>query len=1008
MLYHPGKGYAQFNAQKADSLEAALTVAETPLDKVNILFELEPLYEYEDSERAKRFLFDALEIAEAEGLILQISKSKATLSRYYLASNNWDTMILLNQQGLDLINGLGMEEAEANHLSYLGLVAEERGQYSEAIDYNTQALSRKMPVRGQMIMHNNLGNLYNSLEYYDKALFHLLTAKTLADSIGNIYGASAISTNIGNSYSSLGKLAEAKQSFEQAIELKGKLGDEYGKIYGLLGLAGIYAKRNQYELSTKTYEACLDIARQNGNRNYEILTLDCIGNNYINLEDYDSAIETYTDCLSLIQASDKKDQYSEEAFAYKELSWIYNKEKQYRKALDFAKKAVLAARAIEREVSEAEVKALYQLSEAYHYLGQSDLAYETILEHNILKDSLEAIKNLKEARTLELKYNVSEKEKEMSVLEAEKNAEIKAQKTTNQFFSILAGIALLIAVLLFFFLRQRTRQQKQLQIQHTQISEQHRIISQQANELQELDSLKSRLFANVSHELRTPLTLILGPLSSALKEQGLSNKTSTFLQLAKQNGQKLLQLINEILDLSKMDAGKLELQEQAVLLLPFLRRLLAQFESHAQDRAVELLIMFEPDPYLKIKLDTHKFELIFNNLLSNALKFTPREGTVSITIRHLGNRLALEVKDTGPGIHEEDLGHIFDRFYQASHSDSGAEGGTGIGLALCHEYARLFSGEMQVESTLGEGSLFRFLFPLKEILGAFDEKESPTEVPIVYEEEKPANLLSDKHLLLVEDNFSLRTYIQAVLKDQYKMTTAENGKVALELLEDANFQASVDLIISDVMMPVMDGFQLLDQLKAHDVWRSIPVVMLTARAAMADKLKALRIGVDDYMTKPFEEEELLARIENLLRNAQERRIVKESGFAEGPSASEEETEQEKVIPISAEDREWLEKLEQLTKAFIPNFGFTLDVLGHEIGYSRRQLHRKIKALTGLNPNQYIVEVRMQQARMLLETQGVTTVKAASYEVGMKDTKYFSKLFKQRFGKSPSAFFANPM
>ncbi|MEM7380379.1 MAG: ATP-binding protein, partial [Bacteroidota bacterium] len=534
--------------------------------------------------------------------------------------------------------------------------------------------------------------------------------------------------------------------------------------------------------------------------------------------------------------------------------------------------------------------------------------------------------------------------------------------------------------------------------------------------------VKSRFFANISHELRTPLTLILGPLKTVLESEKPQEIQAKLLKIAHENGKTLLELVNEILDLTKLESGKLALNEEAVLLYPLLRRTFASFESYAESLGVDFALDYQANKKLQVELDTDKFQKIANNLLSNAFKFTPKNGKVLIVLEEEEHHLRLMVEDTGRGIHPNDLPYVFDRFYQTQRPKAQAEGGTGIGLALCMEYAKLFDAQLSVVSTLGQGSTFIFEFPKKELLHHLPEEasfvinnkkvetlraSSSTTIPstdqllqTIVDEEAKGGVESRPHLLLVEDNQSLQDYLHLILEPYYHVKCAENGQAALTYLEGEMTDSLPSLIISDIMMPIMDGYQLLEKLKSSDTWRHIPVVMLTARAELADKLKALRIGVDDYLTKPFEEEELLARVANLLENFKERKdwlqnndeLTNDSSIPNSP------------VPIlSIQDVEWLKVLEQVTRDYYQDATFNVERLTELLFMSRRQLQRRIKELTGLSPRQYIQEARMLEARQLLENRRKSSIKAVSFSVGIRDIKYFSQQFKKRFGKLPSSY-----
>jgi signal transduction histidine kinase/CheY-like chemotaxis protein/streptogramin lyase len=547
---------------------------------------------------------------------------------------------------------------------------------------------------------------------------------------------------------------------------------------------------------------------------------------------------------------------------------------------------------------------------------------------------------------------------------------------------------------------------------------QRRMEQSETKRLKELDTLKTRFYANVSHELRTPLTLLLAPLSTVLKNGNLDNRSFTLVRLARQNAQSLLKLVNEILDLNKLEANKLELKTEKTTVYSLVRRIIANFESAAEIQGVHFDFDYQADAYLQLMLDTDKFEKIINNLLSNAVKFTPAKGRITVTVVEDNSLLKITVADTGRGIHPDDLPHIFNRFYQSNQADALTEGGTGIGLSLSAELAKLMDGKLSVKSSLGEGSIFTFELPKKEVLGTVIDTELIDNQNIVAENElleaeiPPSVFLPKtvengqrKTVLIVEDNKSLRDYLTLILEPHYTILNAENGSVALTILEQ---NIKPNLVLSDVMMPVMDGFQLLSHLKTSEIYSSIPVVMLTARAELQDKLKALRIGVDDYLIKPFEEEELLVRIENLLKNANVRQQIRQEeqvqkadttgsgNFESLPNLSE-------IPPLSIDDQNWLADLENVLRDNISDYNLSTDRIADMLHTSRSQFYRRVRLLTGLTPTEYLQEMRFNHARLLLEQRTVSSVKAAAAAVGMRQVQNFSQHFKERFGKLPSDY-----
>jgi signal transduction histidine kinase/DNA-binding response OmpR family regulator len=587
--------------------------------------------------------------------------------------------------------------------------------------------------------------------------------------------------------------------------------------------------------------------------------------------------------------------------------------------------------------------------------------------------------------------------------------EIARQKSRQRFLMVLlAGLLLLVLIVIAAYITQRKARAK--------LARQNAIIEQQAAELKELDIAKSRLFANISHELRTPLTLMLGPASSLAKRLPPDSSEQSFLDMIKANGEQLLRRVNEILDLSKLDAGQLEVTEEAVQVPDVLRRQIGLFESYAYQQGIALKYEDRLPAGLSLAADEDKLCKIVGNLLSNAIKFTPPDGSVELLSERRGESLAIEVSDSGRGIPPKDLAHIFERFYQSKHTQTPLEGGTGIGLAFCKELANALGGDIEARSTLGTGSTFTLLLPYREMQAPAEAEVSTQEVqpgaaegsqPITLQQSPTEDKKQRGRILVVEDNIELQRYIAHVLAPYHSVQGAANGQEALHWLQD-NGPDAVDLILSDVMMPAMDGFTLLQRVKADEQLKRLPVIMLTALAQQESRLKALRIGVDDYLLKPFQEEELLARVDSLLKNYRIRTAAsKEEADLSNAKAAGQLAKEENANFVS-EDRqdageEWLQQLEAKTLSHISNTNFTMDDLAEEMHMSRRQFYRAVKANTGLTPNQYTLEVRFQQARQLLEQKRFSNVKRVAYEVGFKDTRYFSQQYKKRFGRLPSGY-----
>ena len=546
-------------------------------------------------------------------------------------------------------------------------------------------------------------------------------------------------------------------------------------------------------------------------------------------------------------------------------------------------------------------------------------------------------------------------------------------------------------------------------------------VETQAERLQELEQAKDRFFANISHEFRTPLTLILGPVQDALSGTygSLSDSFNRCLQVMLRNGRLLERLINQMLDLSKLEAGEMRLQARAHNLTAFLHRIVASFSSLAERKGITLEYYScgfeeaspEDSPDCLLYFDADKLELAINNLLSNAFKFTPPAGKVRLSLRdYAGDQdsfVEITVKDTGVGIPPDAIPHVFDRFHQVEGAEQGGQKGTGIGLALVKAIVELHGGTISLESEPGFGSAFFMRLPkgtahlsseaLEETAAHTHRDEEPyeswdrDETMIEAQEEEDVILPAPEtpNILIVEDNRDVRDYLESHLRQYYQVIAAVNG---VEGLAKAR-EFVPDLVISDVMMPEMDGYTLCRAIKTDERLSHIPVILLTAKAADADRVEGLQTGADDYIFKPFNAAALLARVENLIEL---RRLLRQRFSREvvlGPDA----------ISVTSAESEFLEQVRIVVEEKLGNSNFGVEWLADEVGLSPRQLQRRLRKSTRLSAAGFIRMMRLQRAAQLLE-QKAGSVSEIAYAVGFNDPNYFSRLFHQTFGVAPSQYF----
>jgi signal transduction histidine kinase/DNA-binding response OmpR family regulator len=521
-------------------------------------------------------------------------------------------------------------------------------------------------------------------------------------------------------------------------------------------------------------------------------------------------------------------------------------------------------------------------------------------------------------------------------------------------------------------------------------------IEKQSKEIRSLDELKSRFYANVSHELRTPLTLIQGPLEQAMRENDLPETAQSYIHLAQSNSNRLLQLVNQLLDLERLGLQAGGLNKEELHLSEWLNVWITPFALEAELRNLNLSREMELDPTGIFRVDEEKLKKILDNLLSNALKYTEEGGSIKLIVREQEDQLEFIVSDTGRGIHEADVPNIFNRYYQASQTGLQPESGFGIGLALASELAQVMNGSLSVESRLGEGSSFYLNLPVQK-----SKSSVPKTIDILPVLDAENGSLQDQdvlkyaRILLIEDNYELRTFIIRVLEQEgMQLQQAANGKQALEWLDQTGDLP--ELIITDLMMPEMNGKEFVKQIKSSDRYQHIPVLVLTARPDVRQELGALRIGSDDYLIKPFQVRELLSRLAGLLKNFRART---------GTSITNEN--HNGIVAEQSEDiHAWLARLEQAVEHAMEQDNLSLDSLSQMMYMSSRQLQRRLKQATGLTFTAYLKECRFQKARQLIYTGKVSSVSELAGLVGMRDVKYFSKEFKHRFGKSPSELLSN--
>lgn len=602
----------------------------------------------------------------------------------------------------------------------------------------------------------------------------------------------------------------------------------------------------------------------------------------------------------------------------------------------------------------------------------------------MVSDSFFSKQILSNVTNYRVKYETAEKERLLA-----EEQEIKSRW--------IFGSAALLSLVIAFFLFLRKQQQMDKKRVHLE-AEKARLEAElehaEADRLREVDKLKSTFFANISHEIRTPLSLIIGPLDQMIKGNFTGDQKKYF-RIMHKNGKRLLELVNQLLLLSKLESGKMKLRGCTGNIHALIHAIAFSFESMA-DRKNLTIQVHSPASEGKCCYDRDAVEKILVNLISNAIKFSHEGGNILVYIYPISDGfLKFEIRDTGIGIAEDQMPTIFDRFSKSTQNE--IQPGSGLGLALVKELCELHGGAVSVISKEGEGAVFtvllnvaRSFFNQHDFNDQPDPETIPAQVPL-QDEEVTKNPSTSFHplkkvILIAEDNADVRTYIKDQLGDQYQVLEANNGKQGIELAT-----AHVpDIIITDIMMPELDGHGFCHLVKNDKLLSHIPVIMLTSKAEDEDKIRGLESGADDFLTKPFQAAELVLKIKNWITTRvrlQESYLGKINAFTPDPAAEE------------SMDARFLTQVRDVIQHNLDDEGFSVVELSQKVGFSRSQLHRKLSALTGKGPNEIIRSMRLEHAKQLL-SQKSGNVSEIAYRCGFNSPAYFIKCFKDQYGITP--------
>lgn len=905
------------------------------------------LYEYRDNGDSLQVLLDdCLERKDKAGAVMAYRQ----MGRYQRNNARFSEAILSHQAGLSLALELADTLEIIQAYNNLGTNFRRIGALSEASNYHYQALAYSdaysggddptTAMKNRVVSLNGLGNICLILGYYDQADQHFRWALKDEIKLESALGQAINYANIGSIFEHHNELDSARlyytHSMEQNMIAKSDLG--IGLCY--IHFGDLYSKEGKYQLAKEEYMKALQLMQHISDRWHWLRAALAIAEVSLELGDY-GEFEHY------IGIAEKT---AEEINSPEHLARIYGlKHTYYLKREDFANAMKNYKRSVE------------------------------------MNDSIQGVQKSNIYADMRLNFEREKSQRHIASLEAEAKEQEMHRRMTLRISIILLVIGGITIGLLVYAIRQRSRRNKLLR---------------------EMERMRSDFFTNITHEIRTPLTVIQGLNNQLKKGDELTGEEKTkFREAIDRQSNHLLAMVNQLLDAAKVGSNSDKPDWRHGDIVPQLQMQVESFGLFAQAKGMELRLHTEQSA---CAMDFVPFylERIVSNLLSNAIKHSKKgdEIILSLSVDSARGSVALEVEDHGEGIAPDELEHIFEMFYQTPTSSK--VGGSGIGLAFVQLMVKRMRGEVRVKSELGKGSTFTVILPIKnpqlsEIkpLSANEVgKIGEVETSWVDEEGLPLDAddteasATQPLILLVEDNSDVAMYVKSLLKGTYHVLTATNGKEGLELAE----QYVPDLVITDVMMPVMDGFQLCKEMKYSQLLNHIPIIMLTAKATVEDKMRGLTCGIHSFLPKPFQPEELTLLIANILDS---RERLKEKYLELMVSSPEQVPSKEQGVE-GDENIAFLQAVNEILHKEIANSELNAACLAEEMNLSTSQLNRKMKGVTGLSTIAYLLKVRLTKAHQMLLGSDTLVVEVAE-ACGFNDVSYFNRAFKKEFDQTPS-------
>lgn len=864
----------------------------------------------------------------------------------------------------------------------LGKRYRDAAKFNEAVIYHRQALglAEQLCDTVEIIqICNQIGTNFRRMGIMDEASTYHYKALALCEQYHDKSSYEALKNRvvslngIGNVQLSMENYNAAILAFRQALSGEQQLESDLGQAINYANIGAIFEKQGMIDSAWIYYRRSMQHNQAAGSNLGISLCHTYFGNLLEKDRQWDNAIREYRSAYDLMEKSQDRWHWIESCIALARVNMGKGDMTSAQKYL------TRASRTAQEMQSREHLREVYWLNYLYYEkLGNCPKAFENYKLSREYADSVSNIENTAHLQNLRVNFEKEKSSREMALIQANYRME---QRTKN--IILFAGISILLLTIivigfLLYVVRIKSRTQKIMR---------------------HMETVRNKFFTNITHEFRTPLTVILGLANQLSEKTGTDQESSASLQTIIRQGDHLLSLVNQLLNISKVRSSIEEPNWRTGDIVAFIRMIVENFQVFAQQKYLNLIFVPQ-QTFLQADFVPEYFQKVMHNLLSNALKYTPKGGHVYITVTQENNNMVIQIADSGKGIDKQDLPHIFETFYQGSNSCM--DMGTGVGLSLAKQMVETMGGQITVKSAVGKGTVFFVTLPLKHGASQWEEwipgepeknltPSVPTPDPVSPETEPSGT--DPITILLVEDNQDVAFYIGGLLKDRYRLLYARDGKEGLE--KAAEYMP--DLILTDLMMPGMDGFELCREIRSSIVLNHIPIIIITAKSEDVDKVQGLEAGADAYLLKPFNTDELHVRIAKLL---EQRRVLREKYSRALRNNCPESV---KLLPA---DQAFMDRLTDIVYSQLSDTALNSDKIAEKMCMSKSQLNRKVRVITGDNTTTYILHVRMEKAKRMLSSNDLP-IGDIAMQCGFEDAGYFGRVFKQTFGMTPSQYRKKP-